>query len=191
MSRIHGSLVAVLLGLALPALPLVASAAAPATALKPVAPQPLKTEFVFTAYVKVAAPIVIGKGADGLRRYVPITGGEVQGPLLKGTVLAAGGDLQVFRTSDDVLALEATYILESDDGVKISVVNSGYRHGPAAVIARMARGESVAPGEYYFRTSARLDAPRGSKYEWVNKTLFISTAERQADLVIVHFYQVL
>ncbi len=191
MSRIHGTLVAVLLGLALPALPLVASAAAPATALKPVAPQPLKTEFVFTAYVKVAAPIVIGKGADGLRRYVPITGGGVQGPMLKGTVLAAGGDLQVFRTSDDVLALEATYILESDDGVKISVVNSGYRHGPAEVIARMGRGEAVAPTEYYFRTSARLDAPRGSKYEWVNRTLFISTAERQADLVIVHFYRVL
>ena len=39
--------------------------------------------------------------------------------------------------------------------------------------------------------AARLDAPRGSKYEWVNRTLFISTAERQADLVIVHFYRVL
>jgi hypothetical protein len=189
MSRIRRSLVAALFGLAMPAIPLVASAAAPA--IKTVAPQPLKTEYAFTAYVKVAAPIVVGQGADGLRRYVPITGGEVQGPLLKGKVLAAGGDLQVFRTADDVLDLEATYILESDDGVKISVINSGYRHGPAEVIARMARGEAAAPTEYYFRTSARLDAPKGSKYEWVNRMLFISTAERQADLVIVHFYRVL
>lgn len=188
MNRIHRTLVIALFGLAMPAIPLVASAAAPA--IKTVAPQPLKTEFAFTAYVKVAAPIVIGQGADGLRRYVPITGGEVQGPLLKGTVLAAGGDLQVFRTADDVLDLEASYILESD-GVKISVVNSGYRHGPAEVIARMARGEAVAATEYYFRTSARLDAPKGSKYEWVNKTLFITTAERQSDLVLVHFYRVL
>jgi hypothetical protein len=187
MSRIHRTLVVALVGLAMPVL----TFAADAPAIKPVAPQPLKTEFAFTAYVKVAAPIVIGQGADGLQRYVPITGGEVQGPMLKGSVLAAGGDLQVFRTADDVLALEATYILESDDGVKISVINTGYRHGPAEVIARMARGEAVAPTEYYFRTSAKLNAPRGSKYEWVNRTLFISTAERQADLVIVHFYRVM
>jgi len=187
MSRIRT--LAVWFGLLLPALPFAVLAAE--TPIKPVPPQPLKTEYVATAYVRVAAPIVIGQGGNGLRRYVPITGGEVQGPLLKGKVLAGGGDLQVFRTSDDVLDLEATYILESDDGVKISVVNSGYRHGPAEVIARMGRGEAVAPTEYYFRTSARLDAPRGSKYDWVNKSLFISTAERQADIVIVHFYRVL
>lgn len=187
-SRFHVALVGACLALA-SALPLAASAAAPP--IKAVPPQPLKTEYVATAYVRVAAPIVIGQGAEGLRRYVPITGGEVQGPLLKGKVLNAGGDLQFLRTADEVLDLEATYILETEDGVKISVVNSGYRHGPAEVIARMARGEAVAPSEYYFRTSARLDAPRGSKYEWVNRTLFISTAERQADLVIVHFYRVL
>jgi hypothetical protein len=187
MSRIHRTLVLWFGFVA--ALPFAASAAD--SPIKPVPPQPLKTEYVATAYVRVAAPIVIGQGGNGLRRYVPITGGEVQGPMLKGKVLAAGGDLQVFRTSDEVLDLEATYILESDDGVKISVVNGGYRHGPADVIARMGRGEAVAPTEYYFRTTARLDAPKGSKYDWVNRTLFISTAERQADLVIVHFYRVL
>ena len=55
-------------------------------------------QFVATAYVRVATPIVIGQGAEGLRRYVPITGGEVQGPLLKGKVLNGGGDLQFVRT---------------------------------------------------------------------------------------------
>ncbi len=185
------SLVAMILGVSLQCLPLASAvAAAPAAAPQAGAPLPLKTEYAFTATVKVDTPIVIGQGAEGLRRYVPITGGQVDGPLLKARILNASGDWQVVRP-DDVLALEARYVLETADGVKISVVNRGYRHGPADVIARMGRGEAVAPAEYYFRTSAQFDAPRGSKYDWLNRTLFVATAERQTDLVIVHFYRVL
>jgi hypothetical protein len=187
MSRLHSSIVAISLGLCMPCVPLVAAAAAPATAA---APLPLRTEYAFTARVKVDPAVVIGQGAEGLRRYIPITGGEVSGPLLSARILNASGDWQVLRP-DDVLALEARYVLETADGVKISVVNRGYRHGPPEVIARMARGEPVPPSEYYFRTAAQFDAPRGSKYEWLNETLFVATAERQSDLVVVHFYRVL
>jgi Protein of unknown function (DUF3237) len=190
MGRRH-RLVAMILGMALPCMPLTtAMAAAPAATPQASAPLPFKTEYAFTATVKVDAPIIIGQGGEGLRRYVPITGGQVDGPLLKARILNASGDWQVVRP-DDVLALEARYVLETADGVKISVINRGYRHGPAEVIARMGRGEAVAPTEYYFRTFAQFDAPRGSKYDWLNRTLFVATAERQTDLVIVHFYRVL
>ncbi len=182
MSRIQGFLLAILSSFTATSF-----AAAPPTGA---APLPLQTEYAFTARVKVDAPIIIGQGAEGLRRYVPITGGEVDGPLLKARILDASGDWQVIRP-DDVLALEARYVLETTDGVKISVVNRGLRRGPAAVIARMARGETVAPSEYYFRTSAQFDAPRGSKYEWLNESMFVTVAEREANLVIVHFYRIL
>ena len=185
MNNLHGSLVAITLGFVMSCTP--AMAAAPASTPAPLA---LKTEYAFTARVQVDAPVIIGQGAEGLRRYVPITGGEVKGPMLSGRILNASGDWQVVRP-DDVLALEAKYVLETADGVKISVVNRGLRHGPAAVIARMGRGEPVPPSEYYFRTAALFDAPRGSKYEWLNQTLFVATAEREANLVIVHFYRVL
>jgi len=168
-------------------LPLVGMA--PAMAAAP-APLPLKTEYAFTARVKVDVPIVVGQGTQGLRRYIAITGGEVDGPMLKATILDASGDWQVIRP-DDVTDLEARYVLETADGVKISVVNRGLRHGPPAVMQRMARGENVPPGEYYFRTTAQFDAPRDSKYEWLNKSVFAAVAERQADLVIVHFYRIL
>jgi hypothetical protein len=58
-------------------------------------------------------------------------------------------------------------------------------------MARLARGEIVAPGEYYFRSVAEFQAPLGSKYEWLNKALFLTTGERRAEAVIVYFYRLL
>jgi hypothetical protein len=153
-------------------------------------PPPLRTEYAFTARASVGAAIVVGQGPQGLRRYIPITGGLVTGPRLNGTVLAAGGDSQVLRT-DGVLVAEARYVIRTEDGVAIAVVNRGLRWGPADVMARLAQGEAVAPEEYYFRTAAQFEAPLGSRHEWLNKALFVTTAERHAESAIVHFYCVL
>jgi hypothetical protein len=163
-----------------------ANAAAPAAAPTPLA---LRTEYAFSATVRVAAPIVVGQGPLGLRRFIPITGGTVSGPLLSGTVLDGSGDWQVVR-ADGVISLEARYTLETTDGVRLSVVNRGVRVASPDVTTRMMRGDAVAPGEYYFRTAAEFEAPLGSKYEWLNKAIFIGVAERKADAAIVHFYRV-
>jgi len=151
---------------------------------------PLHTEFAFTARVALAPLIVIGQGPEGLRRYVPILGGTVEGPLLQGTVLAAGGDSQVLR-ADHVLSVEARYIIRTADGVNVSVVNRGIRHGPPDVIARLTAGGRVSPDEYHFRTAALFEAPLGSTAEWLNKSIFIGRAEREPDAAIVHFFRVL
>jgi hypothetical protein len=170
------------------AFPATAPAAVPATA-PTVVPVPLKTEYAFTATVIVAAPVVVGQGPLGLRRFIPITGGTVSGPLLTAKVLEGSGDWQVIR-ADGVISLEARYTLETADGVRMSVVNRGLRVASAEVTARMMRGDSVAPSEYYFRTAAEFEAPLGSKYEWLNTSLFIGVAERRSDAAIVHFYRV-
>src|SRR5262245_64333731 len=80
------------------------------------APPSVKFEFVFEARVSVDKPIVVGDGPHGLRRVVPITGGTVEGPKLKGTVVSGGADWQFVRP-DGTLQLEAKYTLQSDDGV--------------------------------------------------------------------------
>ena len=110
-----------------------------ASAAEPSSPE-LRTRFVFEAHVSVAAPLVVGQATVGLRRVIPITGGTVTGPRLKGRVVPGGADWQFVR-ADGVLELEAKYTLESDDGVLIMVTNRGMRHGPAAVIEKMARGD--------------------------------------------------
>lgn len=151
-------------------------------------PLALQSRFAFTASVAVAPISVVGTVPAGERRFIPIEGGEVKGPLFTGRVLKGSGDWQVVR-SDGVISLEARYILESDDGTRISVFNRGLRVASPEVTARMMKGDAVAPSEYYFRTSAEFEAPVGSRYEWMNKAVFIGVAERKHNAAVVHFYQ--
>jgi hypothetical protein len=172
---------------------LVVSAGLPAAAegpAKDACAQGLQSDFAFEARVQVDAPVVLGSGPHGLRRIVPITGGTVTGPRLQGKVIPGGADWQVVRPADDVLEIEAKYTLESHDGVRIMVTNRGFRRGPKEVIDRLARGEKVDPALYYFRTTAQFEAPTGSAYAWLNQSVFVGVAERQADAAIIRFFEI-
>ena len=59
--------------------------------------------------VEVGQPIAIGETGQGLRRVVPITGGTVQGPRLRGAILNAGADSQIIGP-DGFTRLEARYV---------------------------------------------------------------------------------
>ena len=80
-------------------------------------------------------------------------------------------------------------MIETHDGAIIEVVNYGYRHGPDQIIEAIARGEEVAPDSYYMRTQARLETG-DSRYEWVNKTLFIGVGARKKQAVLLQLYAV-
>jgi len=151
--------------------------------------QELQTEFAFEARVSVDKPLVIGESAHGLRRVVPITGGTVKGPLLNGRVVPGGADWQFVRP-DGVLEVMAKYTFESDDGVLILIENRGIRHASPAVMERLTKGEIVDSKEYYFRTTATFEAPKGSKYEGLNRAIFVGVAERKPDAAVIRFYRV-
>lgn len=148
----------------------------------------IDAEFVFEVVANVDKPLVVGQTSRGLRRVIPILGGTVSGPRLKGTVLAGGADWQFVRP-DGVLSLEARYTIRTDDGALISVTNRGMRHGPPEIIERITRGEPVPAGSYYFRTLAEFEAPLGP-LEWLNKGLFLGLAERRPDAAVVQFHLV-
>ena len=134
-------------------------------------------------------PIVVGEVPEGARRVIPITGGTFAGPRLRGTLLPGGADWQ-YRRPDGVMMVEAQYLLRTDDGVVIQVNNRGMRHGPEAVMGRLAAGETVDPAEYYFRATPRLSAPAGH-YDWLNRSLFLCSGARYPDAVVLWFYEVL
>jgi uncharacterized protein DUF3237 len=150
----------------------------------------VSTEFAFEARVSVATPLVVGQSSHGLRRVVPITGGTFEGPNIRGRVVPGGADWQFVRP-DGVLSVEAHYTLQTSDSVLIMVTNRGIRRASPEVMARLGRGEQVDPSEYYFRTTAEFEAPIGSKYEWLNKSVFIGVAERRPDTAIIRFFRVL
>ncbi|HET9472962.1 MAG TPA: DUF3237 domain-containing protein [Steroidobacteraceae bacterium] len=152
-------------------------------------PPPLRTEFAFEARVKVDKPMVIGESSHGLRRIVPILGGPVQGPMLKGNVIAGGADWQFVRP-DGAWELQARYTVQTDDGVLILIENRGVRYGKPEIMERLAKGEKVDADQIYCRTVATFEAPRDSRYEWMNHTLFVGSVERLPDAAIVRFYKV-
>jgi len=137
--------------------------------------------------VLIGAPQELGQ-FDGMRkRIIPITGGTVDGPLLHGTVLPGGADWQSIR-ADGTADILARYTLEASDGTLISVVNPGYRHGPAPVLARIAAGEEVDPALYYFRTAPRFEVAGDSPHGWLGRTIFIGTAARHRDHVRLEIF---
>jgi Protein of unknown function (DUF3237) len=145
-------------------------------------------EFAFEARVRVAPPLIVGEGPNGLRRIVPILGGRCSGPDFEAEVLPGGADWQVVR-ADGVLQLEARYTLRLPDDTLVQVINRGMRHGSREVLDRIFRGETVDPREYYFRTVAEFEAPRGP-HDWLNRALFLGEAERRLDEAIVRFHRV-
>jgi hypothetical protein len=130
----------------------------------------------------------MGAGRAGGRRIIPIVGGTVSGPLLSGKILNLGADWQtVFH--DDCAELDTRYAFETDDGALVEIINYGFRHGPADVIARLARGEDCNPDTYYMRTHARLETG-DPRYAWVNKTLFVGTGARHKSTVAISLFAV-
>jgi hypothetical protein len=135
-------------------------------------------EFVYEAGGALGEAIPIGQTYDGTRRIIPIFSGPVEGPNIRGSLLGQGADWQLTR-ADGVTVADATYAIETDDGVVIQIRNRGLRHGPAEVMQRLGRGEDVDPAEYYFRTIPEFIAPVG-KYDWLNRSVFVCAGARYA-----------
>lgn len=137
----------------------------------------------------VAATRDLGATPHGRRRIVPILGGTVRGPRLEAEILPGGADWQYVR-ADGVVELVARYSIRSRDGVEIAVVNRGLRRASPEVMARLARGEAVDPALVYCRTTPLFEAPAGP-YEWLNRSVFVASAERRPDLVRIEVFELL
>jgi hypothetical protein len=137
---------------------------------------------------EVGALVSLGSAKYGERRYVPLLGGTVAGPELNGTVVEGGVDWQVQR-GDGVLDIAAHYVIRADDGGLIEVQSDGMRHGPAEVMARLARGEAVGRGEYFFRTLMRFQT---GALAWLhlNKVMALAVGQREAELVVLDVYRI-
>ncbi|WP_298727539.1 DUF3237 domain-containing protein [uncultured Ferrovibrio sp.] len=142
---------------------------------------------IFDLEVEVATPQSIGRGEMGERRCIPIAGGRLKGKL-NGKVLPGGADWQVLRP-DGMADLDAHYMLVTDAGEQIEVWSRGLRSGPPEVMARLARGESVDPASYYFRTALRFETA-APQLQWLVHRLAIGYGERRPDQVLLKVYAV-
>jgi hypothetical protein len=85
----------------------------------------------------------------------------------------------LLQRNDGVMVLDVRLTLETDDGAYIHMRYNGLRHGPADVMAKVARGEPVDPNSYYFRITPTFETS-SEKYGWMNKILAVGIGERTA-----------
>jgi Protein of unknown function (DUF3237) len=149
----------------------------------------LETKYVFSLAIKIGAPILAGDLGHCVRRIIPILGGEVFGPGIKGTILPVGADFQVIRPNG-LTELEAKYTFELDDGAIVYIENIGIRFGPKELLDRIAKGEAVDPAQIYFRSVPKFETG-SDKYRWLMEHLFIGVGARHPDRVEIDVHQVL
>src|SRR3954453_6189021 len=138
----------------------------------------LQTRFVFTITAHIGGVTSAGDIGHGVRRIIPIIGGEVHGPDINGRLCAFGADFQIIRPNE-LIELEAKYAFETDDGATVYVENRGIRFGPLELLQRLKRGEPVDPKLIYFRTTPKFETG-AEKYRWLMEYLFIGSAPRRS-----------
>jgi hypothetical protein len=149
----------------------------------------LETRYVFTITARIGEVTTAGEIGHGVRRIIPITGGEVRGEGISGKVLPFGADFQIIRPNE-LIELEAKYAFETDDGAVVYVENRGIRFGPIDLLQKLKRGEPVDPNLIYFRTVPRFETG-AENYRWLMENLFVASAARHADRVVIDVHQVL
>lgn len=143
-------------------------------------------EFAFEVRVHVDPPLRVGGTSPREALHVvPITGGTVDGPRLRGEVLPGGEDWYVDR--DGVITLDARYVLKADDGALIAITNRGFWRASPEVTARLDAGEPVSETEYYYRTSPvfTTEAPA---HRWLTETVLVGLAREDRGDVCIRFF---
>ncbi len=114
----------------------------------------MELEPLFDITAEIAPPILIADTPDGTRAIVHVTGGKFEGPRLKGTVLASGGDWFLMRP-DGVGVIDVRLVLKTDDGENIYMTYTG-------------RGKMGATGLTGISTAPVFAASIKGKYAWLN-----------------------
>jgi Protein of unknown function (DUF3237) len=142
-------------------------------------PADITSQPLMTVRITAAPAQKIGTVPCGVRSFVPVTGGDFDGPRLRGRILQGGGDWLLLR-SDGVLELDLRITLETDDHALIYMTFQGLRHGPPDVIAAFGRGEVVDPARYYFRTVPRFETS-AEAYAFLNRIVTVGVGETRPD----------
>jgi len=128
---------------------------------QPPAAQMPTVEFVFEENVTLGSAVAVGQTPYGSRNLVPITGGEIAGPKLRGTILPYGWDWQL-KPSDGCTLLSAEYFLRAEDGTVIHVLNTSQSCDP------------MKPGSLRTLFRPVFEAPKDSKFAWLNSGTFVA-----------------
>lgn len=149
----------------------------------------MELEFALELHLAISSMREMGAMALGSRRMQPISGGHFEGPGIKGVIEPGGADWQLIR-KDGIIEFDARYTLHTDDGAYINIMDKGLRHGPPEVMQKLVQGERINPATYYFRSSPSFETTEG-KYDWLMKSVFVASGERNPKSITIKVFKVL
>ena len=132
----------------------------------------------------------VGTTPLGTRRIVPVAGGTFKGDRLSGDVMPNAAADWVLVRADASVQLDVRLTLQTEDDALIYMTYRGIRHSSPEVAQRMARGDSVDPDEYYFRTTPVFETA-SAKYAWINNIVSVGVGERLATGVKYKVFEIL
>ena len=137
----------------------------------------LQSEFLFKIHAKLDLPIDVGATPEGHRLIVIVTGGEFEGPKLKGTVLSSSGADWARVRPDGSFALDVRITLKTDDGAYIYMTYGGRLlasspEGLAKALDFSKPDDPRTGEEVYFRTNPLFETG-SEKYAWLNNVVAI------------------
>lgn len=150
-------------------------------------PAPPPLAYLMRLVLRVGGALDVGATPLGRRKVGRVSGGSFAGDALRGSV-EPGEDWLLERADGSVL-LDVRLPLVTDDGHAILMRYAGLRAGPPETMARLARGEEVAPGDYYFRIAPVFETA-APDYVWLNGVLAVGSGIRRPDEVVYDIWTV-
>jgi hypothetical protein len=134
----------------------------------------LRSEWLFSLYLEIGFDRLqkIGDAPIGWRGIYPVDGGRFEGPKLKGKVLPNGADW-VVRRKDGATLLDVRLGLLTDDGAVVAMSYTGLFWIADHASERYWKGEPIAYGESYVRTTPRFETA-DPRYDWLNRVVAVA-----------------
>jgi len=149
----------------------------------------VRTRPLFTLFVQVHKPQIVGTSPDGYRRIGVIARGAFEGERLAGEVLEGGSDWQRLRP-DGATTIDVRVVLQTRDQALIGMQYRGFRHGPAEVLARIDRGEVVDASLYSMRIVPFFETA-APQYDWLNRVIAVGIGHRNAEGALYSIFELL
>lgn len=147
-------------------------------------------EYCFELRCTVEEAVSLGGQVEGEGlHFARVSGGTLQGPKLRGKVLASGGDWWVGRGL--TVILDARYVIEAEisrGAAGVEVINRGFWRTDEATFERLRLGEQISEQELYYRTAFQFHTEH-PELRWLTESQFIGYARAEPGHVIIRVFR--
>lgn len=137
--------------------------------------EPLAPSFekLFELRIRAKFPVHdLGMTPSGVRKFVNVAGGRIDGDSLKGEILEAGRDLVLIR-SDGAFTINVELLARMDDDQSLVCIRyQGIWSIPSFDFERVMKREGDLSRPYYHRTAIFFETS-AERYAWLNTILAV------------------